>query len=163
VPTFADRGCHMVSVTDPYGRILRFLDWNLYFFFQLKIRNMNWLINKKSQLSLENKITISYKAIIKPAWTYGIELWGCSKPSNTKILEAFQSKTLRKLANAPWYISNVILHNDLSIPYVTEVTRTYAKNHKNWTAQNSNQLIKRPVQSTENRKKTQQKVARGSH
>jgi hypothetical protein len=24
VPTFADRGCHMVSVTDPYGRILGF-------------------------------------------------------------------------------------------------------------------------------------------
>jgi hypothetical protein len=22
VPTFADRGCHVVSVTDPYGRIL---------------------------------------------------------------------------------------------------------------------------------------------
>jgi hypothetical protein len=27
VPTFADRGCHVVSVTDPYGRILIFLDW----------------------------------------------------------------------------------------------------------------------------------------
>jgi hypothetical protein len=26
VPTFADRGYHMVSVTDPYGRIFRFLD-----------------------------------------------------------------------------------------------------------------------------------------
>jgi hypothetical protein len=26
VPTFADRGCHVVSVTDPYGRILSFLD-----------------------------------------------------------------------------------------------------------------------------------------
>jgi hypothetical protein len=26
VPTFADRGCHMVSVTDPYGRNLGFLD-----------------------------------------------------------------------------------------------------------------------------------------
>jgi hypothetical protein len=25
VPTFADRGCHVVSVTDPYGRILGFL------------------------------------------------------------------------------------------------------------------------------------------
>jgi hypothetical protein len=24
MPTFADRGCHAVSVTDPYGRILRF-------------------------------------------------------------------------------------------------------------------------------------------
>jgi CBS-domain-containing membrane protein len=26
VPTFADRGCHMVSVMNPYGRILGFLD-----------------------------------------------------------------------------------------------------------------------------------------
>jgi hypothetical protein len=31
VPTFADRGCHMVSVTDPYGRILGFLDRTRYF------------------------------------------------------------------------------------------------------------------------------------
>jgi hypothetical protein len=26
VSTFADRGCHVVSVTDPYSRILGFLD-----------------------------------------------------------------------------------------------------------------------------------------
>jgi hypothetical protein len=26
VPTSADRGCHVVCVTDPYGRILGFLD-----------------------------------------------------------------------------------------------------------------------------------------
>jgi hypothetical protein len=108
---------------------------------ELRVRNMYWLINKKSQLSLENKITI-YKAIIRPVWTYGIELWGCSKPSNTRILQTFQSKTLRKLANAPWYISNVTLRIDLGIPYVTEVIRKYAKNHKNRTAQSNNQLIR---------------------
>jgi hypothetical protein len=34
VPAIADRGCHVVSVTDPYGRILGFLDRNRYFFFQ---------------------------------------------------------------------------------------------------------------------------------
>jgi hypothetical protein len=32
---FADRGCHVVSVTDPYGRILGFLDRNRYFFYQV--------------------------------------------------------------------------------------------------------------------------------
>jgi hypothetical protein len=31
VPTFADRGCHVVSVTDPYGFILGFLDRSRYF------------------------------------------------------------------------------------------------------------------------------------
>jgi hypothetical protein len=35
VPTFADRGCHVVSVMDPYGRILDFLDRSRYFFFQV--------------------------------------------------------------------------------------------------------------------------------
>jgi hypothetical protein len=30
----ADRGCHVVSVTDPYGRILGFLDWSRYFSIQ---------------------------------------------------------------------------------------------------------------------------------
>jgi hypothetical protein len=32
MPTFADRGCHVVSVTDPYGRTLGFLDRSRYFF-----------------------------------------------------------------------------------------------------------------------------------
>jgi hypothetical protein len=31
LPTFADRECHLVSVTDPYGRILCFLDRSRYF------------------------------------------------------------------------------------------------------------------------------------
>jgi hypothetical protein len=35
VSTFADRGCHVVSVPDPYGSILCFLDRSRYFFFQV--------------------------------------------------------------------------------------------------------------------------------
>jgi hypothetical protein len=31
LPAFADRGCHLVSVTDPYGRILDFLDRSRHF------------------------------------------------------------------------------------------------------------------------------------
>jgi hypothetical protein len=34
MPTFADRGCYVVSVTDPYGRILDFLDQSRCFSFQ---------------------------------------------------------------------------------------------------------------------------------
>jgi hypothetical protein len=34
VPTLVDRGCHVVSVTDPYGRYFGFLDRSHYFFFQ---------------------------------------------------------------------------------------------------------------------------------
>jgi len=44
----------------------------------------------------------------------------CAKPSHTKILQRFQSKTLRSLANAPWYVSNRQLHTDLCIPFVAD-------------------------------------------
>jgi hypothetical protein len=33
VPTFADKGSHMVIATDPYDRILGFLDRSPYFLF----------------------------------------------------------------------------------------------------------------------------------
>jgi hypothetical protein len=35
LPLFVDRGCHVESVTDPYGRIPGFLDRSRYFFFQV--------------------------------------------------------------------------------------------------------------------------------
>jgi hypothetical protein len=38
VPTFDDRHSHLVSVTDCYGRILGFLERNLYFFFQVALK-----------------------------------------------------------------------------------------------------------------------------
>jgi hypothetical protein len=31
LPTFADKGCHVISVTGPYGRIPVFLDRSRYF------------------------------------------------------------------------------------------------------------------------------------
>jgi CBS-domain-containing membrane protein len=34
VPTFVDRGCHVVSVTDPHSRILGFVDRSHYLSFQ---------------------------------------------------------------------------------------------------------------------------------
>jgi hypothetical protein len=39
----------------------------------LKIKEINWLIGRKSHLSIENKVLI-YKAIIKLIWSYRIEL-----------------------------------------------------------------------------------------
>jgi len=35
------------------------------------------------------------------------------------------------ITNAPWYVSNLTLHEDLKIPYVREVTfEKYAKHHR---------------------------------
>jgi hypothetical protein len=72
-------------------------------------------VKKSIRLCKEDFI---YKHILKPIWTCGIELWGCSKPPNTKILQSFQSKTLRMISGAPWYVSNQTLHEDLKIPFI---------------------------------------------
>jgi len=84
----------------------------------LKLRAMSWLLGRPSQLSLPNQLLL-YKCILKPLWTYGILLWGWAKPSHTQILQGLQSKILRSLANAPWYVSNLQLHTDLGIPFVS--------------------------------------------
>jgi hypothetical protein len=88
----------------------------------LRLREMFWLLGPKSKLSLENK-PLLYKCTIKPIWTYGIQLWGCTKPSNIKIIQRFQSKVLRLIVNAPWYVSNLTLHKDLQIQFVIEEIR----------------------------------------
>jgi hypothetical protein len=82
----------------------------------LKLRSMYWLLGRKSQLSLANKLLL-YKCVLKPVWTYGIHLWGCAKPSHTKIIQRLQSKILRSITDAPWYVSNFTLHKDLRIPF----------------------------------------------
>jgi hypothetical protein len=82
-----------------------------------------------------------YKTKLKPIWTDGIELWGCSKPSNTKISQAFQSKTLRLITNAPRYVNNQTLHTDLSIPYINEVITTAARKSRDSNSNHHNPLI----------------------
>jgi hypothetical protein len=97
-------------------------------------------MNKNSKLSLENKLTI-YKAILKPVWTYGVELYGCSKPSNTKILQTYQSQTLRMITGAPRFVSNLTLHNDFKIPFVHQEIPLHANQYKLRATGHSNRPI----------------------
>jgi hypothetical protein len=83
----------------------------------MKFRQMSWLLNRKCKLSMANKITL-YKAILKPIRYYGLQLWGCAKPSTINLIQRFQSKTLSAIAATPWYVSNHTLHNDLKITFV---------------------------------------------
>ena len=104
----------------------------------LKLHKLRPLLRSKT--SLTNKILI-YKQILRPAMTYGIQLWGTSKNSNLIKLQAFQSITLRVLSNAPWYVSNLTLHHDFNLPPISSLAaHHYNKFHKN-TLNHSNPLI----------------------
>ncbi|PNF38441.1 hypothetical protein B7P43_G04015 [Cryptotermes secundus] len=88
----------------------------------LKIKDMHWLIGRKSKLSLDNKVLL-YKTIIKRIWVYGVEIWGCASKTNISIIQRCQSKILRMITNAQWYVSNITLHEDLKVPLLKEVIK----------------------------------------
>ena len=75
-----------------------------------------WFIGAKSEFSLENKVKI-YKIILKPVWTYGIYF-------KYKSLARYQSKILRMIVNASWFVANKQIHKDFDIPTVSsEINR----------------------------------------
>jgi len=95
----------------------------------LKIREIYWRIGKHCPLSLENKLLI-YKTVLKPVWTYGIEIWGCASKSNIAVIQRYQSKLLRSITNAPRYVSNQTLHSDIHSPHDHTVFRERTATHR---------------------------------
>lgn len=106
---------------------------------KIKTRKMYWLLGSKSELSLENKLLL-YKTILKPVWTYGIQLWGTASNSNIEILQRYQSKTLRLIANAPWFITNNNIHKDLQIPTVKDEINKHTSRYLDRLSTHSNPL-----------------------
>jgi hypothetical protein len=101
---------------------------------------MYWLLGCKSNPSINNKLLI-YKAILKPIWTYGIQFWGRTSNSNIKILEHFQSKVLRLIVNAHWYVPNSIICKDLRIPTVKEEISRFSSHYDVRISVHPNELI----------------------
>lgn len=86
---------------------------------KLKFANMYWLIGRNSLLDLEHKLLL-YNSIIKPIWSYGSQLWKAASSSNIDIIQRFQSKVLRNITKAPWYVKNHHIHKDLNVRTVRE-------------------------------------------
>lgn len=107
----------------------------------LKLNKLYWVIGRRSQLSLESKLLV-YKSIIKPIWTYGIQLWGSASDSNIEIIERFQSKVLRLIVDAPWYVPNEVIRRDLKVKTVKEEIRNYCVNYRQRLKDHPNKLTK---------------------
>jgi hypothetical protein len=95
--------------------------WHKHIFakrLEITLTKMYWLLGHTSN--------IIYKTIFIPIWTYGIQLWGTASTSNIHILERFQSKALRIIVHAPWYMPNTVIWRDLQIPTVEEEICRYS-------------------------------------
>jgi len=108
----------------------------------LQLRKLHWILGRKSQLSLENRLLV-YKAILKPIWTYGVQLWGTASNSNIDILERFQSKILRIITDAPWYVSNTVIRRDLRVLPVRQEVKNYIT-YRHRLDNHPNRLAKTP-------------------
>jgi hypothetical protein len=61
--------------------------------------------------------------------------------SNIEILERFQSKALRMIVDAPWYVLNTVIRSDLQIPTVKEEIRPYSSQYSARLSTYPNDLI----------------------
>lgn len=95
----------------------------------IQFKKMYWLLGRKSKLWNRYKLLL-YKMILKPSWTYGLQLWGVSSKSNVKIIERFQNKLLRNILNIPQYISNKFIYRDLKIETVGDEIMKLSKNYQ---------------------------------
>jgi hypothetical protein len=97
----------------------------------LKYKKMYWLLGRKSQLSVHNKLLL-YKQVLKPIWMYGIQLCGCAATSNIDKIQIFQNKVLRGIVDAPWHYLNDHLHRDLKIPTIRQEIQRFTERHERW-------------------------------
>jgi hypothetical protein len=109
------------------------LTWHKHIFAKQKqlgltLTKMHWLLGRQSKLSTSNKLLL-YKTILKPIWTYGIQLWGTASTSNIEILKRFQLKALRIIVDAPWYVPSTLIRRDLHISAVKEEIRRYSSHY----------------------------------
>jgi hypothetical protein len=65
-----------------------------------------------------------------PVWIYGFQLWGTASISNIEKIERFQSKVLRIIVNAPWFVPTWVIQQELQIPFVkAEIIKFKEKCH----------------------------------
>ena len=86
-------------------------------------------MGRYAALSAYNNLML-YQQVLKPVWTYGIQLWGCTGQSNRNIIQRFQNRVLRCIGDAPWYIRNDNVHKDLDVETVDSVIKKHAQSHE---------------------------------
>jgi hypothetical protein len=112
---------------------------------------MYWLIGRKSRLYISNKLLL-YKVIIKPIWTYGLQLWGTASSSNIENLERFQSKVLRMITDAPWSVPNAIIRQDLQLTTVKEEISQWSSQYSAHLLAHRNDLTTHLTQAPDHRR-----------
>jgi hypothetical protein len=87
---------------------------------------LNSLVNRRSKMSIKNKLTI-YRTMIRPFMMYGSAIWGTVSRTQHQKLQVVQNKFLRATFNAPWFIRNTQLHREANLPTIKEFLQDGAR------------------------------------
>jgi hypothetical protein len=93
-----------------------------------------------------------YRTVLKPIWSYGIQLWGTASTSNIEILERFQSKALCMIVEAPWYVPNTVIQRGLQTPRVKEEILCHSSQYSARLSAHPNSLVVNLMEESDNRR-----------
>jgi hypothetical protein len=72
---------------------------------------------------------------------YACPIWRSAGRSHVQNLQVLQSKCLRIATNAPWYVGNGQIHEDLGIPFYADHIRALTDNFDSKLADAWNPLV----------------------
>jgi hypothetical protein len=72
--------------------------------------------------------------------------------SNIYIPEHFQSKALRVIVDAPWYVPNTVIRRDLQTPTVKQEIRRYSSQYSARLSAHPNDLVVNLIDLPDNRR-----------
>jgi len=98
------------------------------------------LLNRRSGLSIRNGVLL-YTQLIRPMMDYACPVWRAAAHSHIKKLQVLQSKCLCIATNAPWYIGNRQIHDDLGVPYFSDHITSLAERFNSKLTDVENPLV----------------------
>jgi hypothetical protein len=110
VPTFADRGCRVVSATDPHGRILGFLDRSRYYFFRVapQLYSRGWVDPVPDPLLLRKSGSAGNRT--RDLWICSQELWPLEHRGGQPASKQLVSIHLLNMFHIPVLVITQFLH-----------------------------------------------------
>ena len=98
------------------------------------------MLCRNSKLSLDNKLLL-YKTVIRPVFTYASQVWAYAAKTHIHRLQVLQNKTLRMICDAPWFVTNQRIREDLQMPTLQEFFTKSAASLEAAIADHPNQQI----------------------
>src|SRR5215469_5734156 len=99
------------------------------------------LLNRWSQLSIRNGMLL-YKQLVRPLMDYACPVWRSAARTHVRRLQVLQSKCLRLVTGAPWYLSNRQIHEDLGVTLFADHVRALCSNFDARLADVGNPLVR---------------------